>query len=143
MTDSNLAVKWRLAKSLILLRSQINSAWPNRAKSSDGSIGNLAHQATKSDHNPNADGIVLAIDVTNDPPHECHAGLIVEALRASRDPRLGYLIFNHFMLRSYERPGIPAWQWAPYTGPSPHDHHFHMSVLPALADDVTRAWRIT
>lgn len=131
---------WRLARSLETLRSQIDEAWPERSIASDGSIGDTNHQALKSDHNP-VNGIVHAIDVTNDPPHECHAALICEAIRASHDPRLGYLIHNGFMLRSYDKPGIPAWSWAAYTGLSPHPHHFHISVKADRADDAT-PWRI-
>ena len=73
---------WRLARSLETLRSQIDEAWPERSIASDGSIGDTSHQASKSDHNP-VNGIVHAIDVTNDPPHECHAALICEAIRAA------------------------------------------------------------
>lgn len=132
---------WKLARSLETLRFQLNAMWPNRSASTDGSIGDARHSAMQSDHNPNAAGVVCAIDVTNDPQHECHAALICEAIRASRDPRVKYLIFNHFMLRSYDKPGIPAWTWAPYTGPMPHDHHFHISVNANRADD-TAPWRI-
>ncbi len=133
--------QWRLAKSLTALRMQIDAAWPDRNRTSDGSIGNEAHQATKSDHNPDAAGIVCAIDVTNDPTHEVHAQLLVEALRASRDKRIKYMIFAHFICRSYGKPGIPAWSWAPYTGINPHSHHFHLSVIAARADD-KQPWRI-
>lgn len=132
---------WRLARSLETLRAQINAAWPDRSKATDGAVGDLRHQGIKSDHDPDVNGIVKAIDVTNDPAHECHAALICEAIRASRDKRVAYLIFNHFMLRSYDKPGIPAWTWAEYTGEMPHDHHFHISVVADRADDTTQ-WRI-
>lgn len=131
-----------LAPALVALREQINAFSPKRSKVSDGWIGNAAHTATKSDHNPLPGGLVLAVDITNDPPNEVHCGVLVEALRASRDPRIAYIIYNHYMMRSYERPGIPAWTWAPYTGPSPHDHHMHVSVTKAGASEV-RPWRLT
>lgn len=128
---------WRLAKSLEVLRVQINDRWPNRAKGFDGSIGDAAHQARASDHDPNSAGVVCAIDITNDPQHEVHCAIIAEAIRSAREPRLKYLIFNHFMLRSYAKPGIPAWTWAPYVGGNAHDHHLHISVLAEKVDDPT------
>ena len=132
---------WRLARSLDVLRSQINRLASERSTESDGTKGDDAHAATKSDHNPNAAGVVCAIDITNDPTHEVHCQLIAEAIRASKDPRVSYMIFNGFMLRSYAKPNIPAWTWALYTGPSPHPHHIHISVRADRADDAG-PWRI-
>jgi hypothetical protein len=59
----------RIAKSLDVLRSQINKAHPNRSKVSDGWIGDTAHAARASDHNPNSGGVVTALDLTHDPAH--------------------------------------------------------------------------
>src|SRR5690606_32736872 len=57
-----------LSPALVRLRLEVNALWPNRAKASDGWIGDTAHSARKSDHNPDysAGGIARAIDVTND-----------------------------------------------------------------------------
>lgn len=126
---------WRLAKSLEVLLQQLDARWPKRNKARDGSIGDAKHSARESDHNPNGSGVVCALDVTNDPPNEVHASLIAEAIRSSRDSRVKYIIYNHFMMRSYAKPGIPAWTWAPYSGPNSHDSHIHISVLAAKADD--------
>src|SRR5215472_9581086 len=62
--------QWRVAKSLARLRTQINDAFPQRSKSSDGTIGDAAHASRSSDHNPwivdDGIGVVSAFDVTHD-----------------------------------------------------------------------------
>lgn len=128
---------WRLAKSLEQLRKQINERWPARSKVSDGSVGDLAHSARKSDHNPNAAGVVCAIDITNDPHNGIPSEALAEMLRAARDPRLSYLISN----RKISNSGIGGGEWRPYGGDNPHNHHVHISVKQdaALYDD-ERAW---
>jgi hypothetical protein len=126
---------WRLAKSLIQFRAQVDALSPKRDRTSDGSIGDLRHQSEPSDHNPNDAGVVTAFDLDNDPPHEVHCALIAEAIRSSKDDRVKYVIFNYFIMRSYAKPGIPAWTWAPYIGKNSHSHHMHISVLAERADD--------
>lgn len=86
------APNWRLARSLVTLLDQINDHWPARDKTSDGTVGDARHSVQQSDHNPNAAGIVCAVDVTNDPPHEVHAQVIIEAIRKSRDTRVKYCL---------------------------------------------------
>lgn len=139
---------WRVAESLLELRQQIDSKWPGRSRVADGTIGDAQHASRTSDHNPwvkdGATGIVTALDITHDPAHGVDAQKIVDALVTSRDKRIKYLIHNGRMWRSYDKPGIPAWTPAPYTGSSPHEHHFHLSVqpVPALYDSGD-PWRIT
>ena len=135
-------MSWRLAESLEALRAQVNALAPKRSTRHDGMIGDTSHAARPSDHNPNSAGVVCAFDLTNDPPHEVHVALIAEAIRASKDSRAKYLIFNHFICRSYPKPGVPAWTWAPYTGPNSHSRHLHLSVFAAKADDPA-PWKIT
>src|SRR5688500_6227543 len=57
----------RLADSLRQFRDEVDTRWPNRNKRSDGWLGDAAHQATPSDHNPNPQGVVCAFDLTHDP----------------------------------------------------------------------------
>jgi len=129
---------WRLAMSLMKLREQVDHLFPNRSKASDGTIGNAAHAANKSDHNPNAAGIVCAWDVTHSPVTGCNAGHLVEALRKSRDPRIKYVIFNRRMFSSYPSGGVAPWTWRKYTGENPHDKHAHVSVGTNVDD--AREW---
>jgi len=129
---------WRLARSLEVLRKQVDEKWPTRDKADDGTIGDQAHQATKSEHNPDRNGVVRAMDITND-KKVCNSRKLAEMLVASRDPRILYLISNAEILSSQTSP----WKWRPYNGKNPHDRHMHISVVsdPHLYDDV-RAWKL-
>lgn len=112
----------RLANSLVTLRTQIDTAFPKRNTASDGWLGDAAHQARLSQHNPNAAGVVCAIDITHDPAHgvDCHR--LMEELDASNDDRIFYLIWNRQIDNSNDAR-------TPYDGPNPHTRHLHISVL--------------
>ena len=130
-----------MAKSLETLLAQINALSPNRDKSSDGGIGNAEHSARTSDHNPDDDGVVKARDFTHDPLHGIDSEKLAEALRASKDGRIKYLISNRKIAASYATGGKAAWAWRPYSGSNPHNHHCHISVLADAAHyDDTRPW---
>lgn len=132
-------MSWRTAKCLDVLLHQVDAAYPGRDKSSDGTLGDAAHQATKSEHNPDANGIVRARDITNDPAHGLNARTLAEALIASRDNRILYVISNAQICSSVVSP----WVWRPYSGVNAHRQHMHLSVVesPALYDD-ERPWNI-
>jgi hypothetical protein len=119
---------------LIQLRNQINEAFPARDRSSDGSIGDVAHSKRKSDHNPNSAGVVTAIDVDRDFNDGHDARELVSALVASQDPRIKYIIFE----RQISVTGDVT-KWKPYFGANAHNHHVHISVsaTPKLYDDTT------
>lgn len=123
---------WRLANSLETLRAQLNKAYPNRRKSSDGTIGDAKHASRSSDHNPHVIdgkyGVVTAIDFTHDPERGVDSEKLANLLLASRDPRIKYIISNRKIVSSEKTKGIAAWNWRPYTGSNPHDKHMHLSV---------------
>jgi hypothetical protein len=121
--------EWFLAPSLVALRTELNRRWPNRDKSSDGSVGDTSHQARKSDHNPDWDagGIVRAIDIDKD---GIDVDLVLDSLIG--DQRVWYVIHNR---KIWSR--TTAWKPKPYDGPNPHDKHIHVSIMhtPAAAND--------
>lgn len=119
---------WRVAESLDVLRGEVNEQAPDRSQASDGSIGDPAHSARVSDHNPNEDGVVCARDFTHDPDAGADMDAFAEHLRGSRDQRIKYVIWNRRMFSSYATPSRAAWQWGPYSGVNPHDKHAHVSV---------------
>jgi len=138
---------WRVARSLLALRQQVNKRAPQRSKASDGTIGDAAHASRTSDHNPwvqdGATGVVTALDLTHDPAHGCDAGALAEAIRAGRDPRVKYVIWNRRIASSARGDGFEAWDWRPYGGPNPHSRHVHVSVVPEKpAYDSESVWRI-
>jgi hypothetical protein len=127
----------RLARSLATLRDQLDAAFPDRSKRSDGWIGDAAHSARVSQHNPNSAGVVCAIDVTHDPANgvDCHR--LMAELDASDDPRILYLIWNREIDNSDD-------SRTPYTGANSHTLHLHLSApwdRPALYDD-PRPWAL-
>ena len=134
---------WRPADCLIKLRDQIDAAAPRRSKASDGTIGDESHQTRDSDHNPwvrdDGIGVVTAMDITNDIEDGCSCQKIVDALVASRDGRIKYIIWNCQIVSSTVKP----WTWRPYKGKNKHEKHFHLSVLPEKAKyDSTAPWQI-
>ena len=135
---------WRVAESLMRLLEQVDRMAPNRNKASDGTIGDTDHQKRDSDHNPwvidGTKGVVTARDITDDTAHGCSAQAIADALVASRDKRIKYLIWNGKIVSSVKSP----WKWRAYSGPNQHTHHIHISVLPdkALYDDRSD-WNLT
>lgn len=142
--------QWRVAKSLLKLRDQINAEFPQRKKDSDGTIGDSAHCPGSSDHCPNISdggvGVVTGMDITHDPAHGLVAGDVAEQLRLSRDPRIKYIISNRRIANFQALGGQPAYAWRPYAGANPHDKHFHISVKPGKAGpegyDTTFDWNI-
>lgn len=136
--------EWRVVRSLLTLRDQINALAPGRSKASDGTVGDAAHQAGTSDHNParysalGSTPVVCALDVTQDPAHGADMGPIAEALRLSRDRRIGYVIFN----RRITGPNH-GWAWDRYSGSDPHTNHMHVSTVHTAAADDTSPWRIS
>lgn len=108
--------KWILAPSLSTLRTEVNTKWPNRSKSSDGTIGDSAHASRKSDHNPNSRNVVCAIDITA-------MGINVEEFlyMLRGDDRVAYYIYK---AKLYSRKN----NWLP-TPSSGHATWIHVSIL--------------
>lgn len=131
---------WRVAKSLTTLRNQINARYPNRSKVSDGFIGDEDHSNRNSDHNPWYNGIVTAGDFTHDPDNGIDIDDFTDELVASRDSRIKYIIANGMICSGSAGPS--PWVWRPYNGPSPHRHHFHLSVKANESCDSTTLWNI-
>jgi len=117
----------KLCKAGQQLRLQIDDSYPDRDRTSDGWIGNRAHQNSFSDHNPDAKGIVRAIDIDRDLAGKKKPDLmpdLADQIRhaAKSDKRIAYIIFAGKI--ASPRMG---WRWRKYRGINPHDHHCHIS----------------
>jgi hypothetical protein len=125
---------WRPAESIKRLLVQVNKMAPGRNKQHDGTIGDADHQGRNSDHNPWVKdeqlgiGVVTAIDITNDPAHNCDCNALSSAFERNKDPRIKYVIWNRRIMNSSAIGGNEPWTWRPYTGENPHNLHMHVSV---------------
>jgi hypothetical protein len=122
-------MKPRLSKSAIQLRDQVDSAFPGRDRTSDGWIGDLRHAARKSDHNPDGEGWVRAVDIDRDlngkgRKPDVMPDLVDQIRLAAKsgEKRISYIIFDGKIASSKA-----AWRWRPYDGINQHNHHAHIS----------------
>lgn len=109
-----------LAGSLRNLFAEIDLVWPERDRRTDGWIGDAAHQAQQSDHNPDSRGIVHAIDIDID---GVDASMIINAAARDEMPT-NYIVYNR---RIWKRSRY--WEDIAYTGDNPHTDHIHVSIL--------------
>jgi len=115
-----MARDWYVAPALDTLRDELNARHPGRDRSSDGAIGDPAHAARKSDHNPDPKtGVVRARDFDVD---GIDVGALVAELLA--DPRVAFVIYDRRIAKRV--PG--GFRWEPYHGINPHTGHVHVSV---------------
>ncbi len=132
---------WVLTKQLQAWRTQMNANFPNRDKTSDGTIGDTAHQAETSGHNPDdtagskpewdGDSDTLAevrasdTDADTGDPNVSMEDIVQHLLKLARAGSLWfirYIIYNRRIWRASN-----GWKQETYTGSNPHDKHMHMS----------------
>lgn len=124
-------MSYYLAPSLKQLRDEIDAAHPGRDKSSDGWIGDAAHNARKSDHNPDWDsrGVVRAIDVDIS---DIDVNKLMAVLK--NDSRVNYFIYNWSIY------GASSFAKRRYTGSNGHTKHIHVSIKHSGAAERAGAW---
>jgi hypothetical protein len=110
------------------LREQIDDAFADRDRTSDGWIGDTRHAARPSDHNPDANGWVRAIDVDRDLSGKAKPDIMpdladqIRLAGKSGEKRISYVIFDGRIASSRLN-----WRWRKYTGSNKHNHHCHIS----------------
>lgn len=130
----------RLVAAGITLREQLNRRFPKRDKTSDGWIGDPAHQARgkASDHNPDARGIVHALDIDEDfgaPGDE--ERFLTELIAYCRSGAPGSERIKYVMNDDRIASGTHAatrWKWRP-SNERNHRKHIHISFTAAAEED--------
>ena len=121
----------RLVAGGVTLRNQVNKRWPRRDKRSDGWIGDKAHAGRQSDHNPDARGLVHALDIDadldpKDPVAAQRLANQIVAYAASGIPgsnRIKYVVFNDQIASGTYANSMWKWRGSGYG----HIHHIHVS----------------
>jgi hypothetical protein len=121
----------RLVAGGVTLRNQVNKRWPKRDKRSDGWIGDKAHAGRQSDHNPDARGLVHALDIDadldpKDPGAAQRLANQIVAYAASGIPganRIKYVVFNDQIASGTYANSMWKWRGSGYG----HLRHIHVS----------------
>jgi len=121
----------RLVAGGVTLRNQVNKRWPKRDKRSDGWIGDKAHAGRQSQHNPDARGLVHALDIDadldpKDPGAAQRLANQIVAYAGSGIPganRIKYVVFNDQIASGTYANSMWKWRGSGYG----HMHHIHVS----------------
>jgi hypothetical protein len=134
---------WYLNKALTNFREEVNRSFPNRDKGSDGTIGDKAHQATNSDHNPDKDGSVDAWDMDVEVNGRGKSyGSDVEKIKRTFEAHEA----SHYWIHN-DRIAFRSEGWKPrsyaYAGPNRnrHDKHVHFNTRPSH-ENSTKPWGV-
>ena len=122
-----------LSKSAAQFREQVDDSFISRLRSSDGWLGDVRHSYRKSDHNPDVNGVVRAIDI--DARLSEQKGISADLadqvrLYGKNTKRIAYVIH----LGQIASP-LLGWRWRKYKGINKHIHHIHISFNKASDSD--------
>ena len=130
-------MKPQLSKAAKQLREQFDDTFPDRDRLSDGWIGDSRHQAKPSDHNPDDNGWVRAIDIDRDlykGGKPDNMGDLVDQVRiackSKSEKRISYIIFDGRICSP-----ILNWKWRKYTGANKHTKHANFSFKKEADND--------
>lgn len=127
---------WSVSPILVPLVGDVRAKHPGIVV---GTIGDPAHQAEESDHNPDQWDFVCAADfMIGTHFTAADAEALFQRLRALRDGRTAYVIYNR---RIFSRT-VSAWTVRPYTEEDPHTGHLHVSVVHGANPHPTTSWNI-
>jgi hypothetical protein len=120
-------MKPRISKAALQLREQFDGCFGDRDRASDGIIGDSRHSTRKSDHNPDGEGWVRALDIDRDLSGKPKPDImpdVADQLRilAKSDKRISYIIFDGKIASARS-----LWRWRKYKGINQHRTHLHCS----------------
>lgn len=126
---------WFLNPALTRFRAAVDAAWPNRDRTSDGTVADALHPAG-SDHQPDPDGSVDAWDMDVDGVPVEHLKHVFQAHESSL-----YWIHNDEIGRRAN--GWKPEPYANYAGPNRnrHDKHVHWNTRQSH-ETSTAPWRV-
>jgi hypothetical protein len=126
-----------LCKAGQQLRLQVDDCYPSRLRDSDGWVADLRHMREgKSDHIPDGDATVFAIDIDRDLAGKAKPDLMPDLADQIRicakrgDSRIKYVIFDSKICSP-----ILNWKWRAYKGANKHTHHAHVSFTAKGKED--------
>lgn len=129
---------WKLVPAAVTLRKQIDTRFPRRDHASDGTIGDVLHSQRVSDHNPDHQGWVHALDIDDDLGAPGDAQRLADQLLAyarSGKPgadRIKYIVYADKIASGTHR--TTYWTWRP-SNERNHRNHIHVSFTDAAEDD--------
>lgn len=126
-------MSWKLAAAAQTLRHQVDTRYPKRDRSSDGTIGDQAHRRRISDHNPDKSGYVMALDLDEDGwPAHTFADQLVDYMRTSGDKRIKNIVYEGRVASGTYANQLWVWRSATSLG---HAHHIHISFAESAKHD--------
>ena len=134
--------QWYLTPGGVSLAREVNELWPDKTPL-DGTVASKGHDERNpsSDHRPfpytASPAVVRALDVGEKVEDDGIA--LAEMLRATRDPRISYVLHENRIFSSYARPNREAWEWGPLS--IGHEGHVHVSFT-ALSDTDDSPWHL-
>jgi hypothetical protein len=155
-----LKVASRRLPAILSLLNEMDTAFPDRDKASDGEVGDRAHQQSVSNHNPDESGNTGS---WSDADHidEVHArdldvdlrkpgwsmdrvfAIILDRCRRGVEKRVTEIIYKGYIYTKKR-----GWTKRKYTGPNPHDKHLHLSIAygsgsgQSNPENITSPWGI-
>ncbi len=137
---------WHLAPSLVRLQKDLDAEF-GANRPNDGTVGDLAHAARASEHNPDRDadgmpaGAVSAIDVYTEANGKTWitAAEFAKLLAVfKKDARVWYVIHKGYIYSVKH-----GWAKTKYTGANPHNTHIHLSLVQSkAAHDNDASWEL-
>lgn len=129
-----------LCKAGVTLRAQLDAAFPNRDRRSDGWVGDKAHSQRASDHNPDSRGIVHAIDIDENfgtgaardganAEQFCKELLAYAASGKQGSNRIKNVVYENRVASGTYKDKLRFWRWR--KGSYGHTAHIHVSFTAA------------
>jgi len=121
-------------------RAQVDARFPNRDRRSDGWIGDSAHSARKSDHNPDSKGRVHAIDIDENfgsgqarngaqAQQMCKELLAYQRSGLPGSNRIKNAVYENRVASGTYKSKLKFWRWR--KGNYGHEGHVHLSFTTA------------